>query len=188
MKTITVIARQFGLSRSTLLYYDRIGLLSASYRTHAEARLYSAEEEARLRRIVTFRRAGIPLETIKVLLDSSVPAKVNVTLERRLAEIQEQIGGLRSQQRFIVEMLLQAVLRGEQPARTKDQWVALLKACAFTEADMHRWHVELERSDPEAHQRFLKRIGLKPEQIAHVRAQSQAALTGKNAISPKPSP
>jgi DNA-binding transcriptional MerR regulator len=175
MKTITTIARQFGLSRSTLLYYDRIGLLSPSYRTHAEARLYSAAEEARLAQIVMFRRAGMPLKTIRSVLAANLPASVNRALEARLGDIERQIGALRMQQRFIVGLLKDAVLRGERPARTKAQWVALLRACAFTEDDMQAWHVEMERRDPAAHARFLKRIGLTAAEIAHVRARSRAA-------------
>jgi DNA-binding transcriptional MerR regulator len=177
MKTITAIARLFGLSRSTLLYYDRIGLLTASYRTQAEARLYSAEEEGRLARIVTFRRAGIPLETIKAMLESDVPEKVNESLETRLREIQGQIAGLRAQQQFVVEMLRQAVLRGEEPKRTRDQWVDLMKACSFNEADMRAWHVALERDDPKAHALFLRRIGLRPAEIERIREHCRSVLT-----------
>ncbi|ACB76294.1 MerR family transcriptional regulator [Opitutus terrae] len=175
MKTITVIARQFGLSRSTLLYYDRIGLLSPSYRTHAEARLYSAADEARLARIVTFREAGIPLETIKTILAAPLPAKVNRALESRLREIQQQIDGCRGQQRFIVELLKEAVLRGEGPARTRDQWVELLHACAFSEADMQAWHADMERKNPAGHARFLRKIGLSAVEIERVQVLSRTA-------------
>lgn len=177
MKTVTLIARQFGLSRSTLLYYDRIGLLSPSYRTHAEARLYSAAEEARLERIMTFRQAGIPLESIKAILAAAIPAKVNQTLAGRLGEIQQQIDGLRLQQQFIVGLLKAAVMRGEGPLRTSDQWVELLRACAFTEDDMHGWHAAMEREDPKAHARFLRRIALSGPEVEHVRELSRTVWT-----------
>lgn len=175
MKTITIIARQVGLSRSALLYYDRIGLLSPSYRTHAEARLYSAADEARLKRIVTFREAGIPLETIKTILAAPMPAKVNHALEARLREIQQQIEGCRRQQRFIVEMLKEAVLRGEGPVRTRDQWVELLRACAFSEGDMQTWHADMERRDGAGHARFLRKIGLSAAGVKRVQMLSRTA-------------
>lgn len=182
MTTITVLARRFGLSRSTLLYYDRLGLLSPSYRTHGDARLYSAADEAELARIVTFRQAGIALETIKAILDAAVPARVNRVLEHRLREIQQQIDAARGQQRFIVELLKKAVMRGEGPARTRDQWVELLRACAFTEADMQAWHAGMERDDPAAHHRFLLRIGLTATQAEHIRTLSRT----KWATGPQP--
>jgi DNA-binding transcriptional MerR regulator len=46
MKTYSIskLARAFGLSRSTLLYYDRIGLLAASGRTGSGYRCYSEKD------------------------------------------------------------------------------------------------------------------------------------------------
>lgn len=178
MKTITAVARQFGLSRSTLLYYDRIGLLTPSYRTHADARLYSDAEVQRLARVMTFRKAGISLDAIKAILEAGVPAKVNQRLEVRLREIQGQVEGLRAQQRFIVGLLKDAVMRGEGPARTRTQWVELLRACAFTEDDMRAWHVTMEREDPAAHARFLARIGLSKTEVSKIRAQSRPKADG----------
>ncbi|PTX98913.1 MerR family transcriptional regulator [Opitutus sp. ER46] len=184
MKTITVIARRYGLSRTTLLYYDRLGLLSPSYRTAADARMYSAEDEAKLARIVTYRRAGVPLRSIQQMMDGA-PTRVNRTLEARLREIQDQISALRGQQRFIVEMLREAVLRGEEPKRTRDQWVELLRACAFTDRDLQVWHMALERDDPQAHARFLRRIGLTAEEAAYVRERSREDLQ-KLGMTPAP--
>jgi hypothetical protein len=43
MLTIGRLAERFGLSRSTLLYYDSIELLSPSARSDANYRLYSLE-------------------------------------------------------------------------------------------------------------------------------------------------
>jgi DNA-binding transcriptional MerR regulator len=49
--TIGRIARIFGLSRSTLLYYDSIGLLTPTGRSDAGYRLYSEDDRKRLERI-----------------------------------------------------------------------------------------------------------------------------------------
>ena len=40
--TVGRLARRFGLARSTLLYYDRIGVLRPSARSAAGYRLYDA--------------------------------------------------------------------------------------------------------------------------------------------------
>jgi DNA-binding transcriptional MerR regulator len=172
MKTITVLARQFGLSRSTLLYYDRIRLLAPSYRTHAEARLYSAADEARLRRIVSYREAGLTLATIRDLL-TGAPGRARGALERRLFEVQRQIAGLRAQQRLVAAMLADAVVRGRGAAPTKAEWVAMLEACAFSPDDMRGWHVGLEREAPALHARFLKKLGLSPTEAERVRERSR---------------
>ena len=44
MFLITELAREFGLSRSTLLYYNRIGLLRPAGRSMAGYRLYSTKD------------------------------------------------------------------------------------------------------------------------------------------------
>lgn len=178
MKTITALGRQYGLSRTTLLYYDRLKLLSPTYRTGADARLYSDSDEAKLGQIVTYRKAGIPLESIRRMLESA-PGHVNQRLEKRLAEIQQQIGALRAQQRFVVEMLKDAVLRGERPARDRKQWVQLLRACDFTDQDMRAWHVAMERDNPKGHARFLKNIGFSSTEAADVRARARERLTAQ---------
>ena len=53
MYTIGKLAKKFDLSRSTLLYYDSIGLLKPSSRTESEYRQYSEDDAARLEQICT---------------------------------------------------------------------------------------------------------------------------------------
>jgi len=67
--TIGRLAKTVGLSRSTLLYYDRLGLLSPINRSEGNYRLYSAGEVERLRRICTYREMGISLKQIGELID-----------------------------------------------------------------------------------------------------------------------
>ena len=58
----------FNLSRSTLLYYHRIGLLRPNARSPAGYRLYSDDDKERLTAICNFRQAGLGLEEIRKLL------------------------------------------------------------------------------------------------------------------------
>jgi DNA-binding transcriptional MerR regulator len=51
MTTISALARRFHLSRSTLLYYDRIGLLRPGGRSLKAYRQYGETEVARLEQI-----------------------------------------------------------------------------------------------------------------------------------------
>ena len=51
MYTIGQLVKRYGLSRSTLLYYDRIGLLSASARSDANYRLYTDKDLQRMSQI-----------------------------------------------------------------------------------------------------------------------------------------
>ena len=63
------LAQRFGLSRSTLLYYDSIGLLTPSERTPANYRIYSDKDIRRMEQIAVYREAGLPLQTIGAMLD-----------------------------------------------------------------------------------------------------------------------
>ena len=59
MESIGQVGRRFGISRSTLLYYDRIGLLRASARTGARYRRYSEEDARRLELVRLYRAADL---------------------------------------------------------------------------------------------------------------------------------
>jgi len=171
MATISILARRFQLSRSTLLYYDRIGLLRPGGRTAKAYRHYGAAEMARLEQICTYRRAGVPLREIRRLLDGP-PQAATPLLERRLQELEQDIQRLRDQQRLVAGLLQNPALLEGLQAMDKATWVSLLRASGFTEADMDRWHVAFEATDPDRHGRFLAFLGLPEEEVARVRAWS----------------
>src|SRR5690349_23489523 len=102
MKTysISTIARACSLSRSTLLYYDRLGLLKPSGRTGSGYRYYTAAEQTRLERIGHFRQAGLTLKEIRAVLSSGGKPGARL-LERRLRETGEKMAGLKNQQRLL---------------------------------------------------------------------------------------
>jgi len=176
MTTIRQLAAEFGLTRSTLLYYDRIGLLRPDYRTAAGYRLYNAADRARLAEICRYRAAGLTLEKISTLLDVSTRPKsaVNAALHARLTALNREIAALRRQQQVVVNLL------GPQPrARrtrimTKERWVALLRAAGMDDAEMRQWHVAFERQSPEAHRDFLESLGIPGAEIRRIRQTSRA--------------
>jgi DNA-binding transcriptional MerR regulator len=69
MLTVTRLARSCGLSRSTLLYYESIGLLRPPARNNGNYRCYSERDLLRLQQICVYRDAGLKLEDIRALLD-----------------------------------------------------------------------------------------------------------------------
>lgn len=84
------LAGQTGLTVRTLHHYDEIGLCSASQRTAAGHRRYSAGDVARLHRIVALRGFGFGLAEIATLLDAS-PPDVRELLERQYVQAAQQI-------------------------------------------------------------------------------------------------
>ena len=185
MLTISQLARRFDLSRSTLLYYDSIGLLSPSSRSRANYRLYSREDVERMERIDLYRRAGLPLKAVARILDSGRSAATEL-LGLRLRALNQEIRTLRRQQQMIVGLLQSEMALRETRTLDKEGWVAILRATGLSDDDMLRWHVEFERLTPQAHQDFLESLGLEDEEIAGIRERSrQAAPPAGEAPAPR---
>jgi hypothetical protein len=54
-----------------------------------------------------------------------------------------------------------------------DQWVAMFRDIGLNDAQMHQWHKLFETRHPDGHQGFLEWLGLPPEDIARIRANSR---------------
>lgn len=171
MYQITELARHFGLSRSTLLYYDQIGLLTPSGRSAAGYRRYSSEDRERLAAICNFRQAGLTIEDIRRVLSREEDTD-RLVLRRRMREIGDEIRILQTQQRVLGKML-QIQSLGELPVTVdKQAWIEMLRAAGMDEAAMSRWHVEFERRAPEAHHQFLLTLGISEDEALVIRKWS----------------
>ena len=179
MKTYSIskLARAFGLSRSTLLYYDRLGLLPPSGRTGAGYRRYTDKDQRRLERICHFREAGLTLKEIRTVLSSGGKPDAKL-VEKRMRETAESILGLRNQQRLLAGMLSRIASGKPPPAVDKKMWVEMLRAAGMDQNAMHRWHVEFERRAPEGHHEFLTSLGIPREEVARIRRWSLGEGTG----------
>lgn len=195
--TIGELGRQCRLSRATLLYYDRLGLLQPKNRTEANYRLYGPDDVARLQRICFYRAMGIPLKDIARLLDCAADAgPAAAILQRRLESLEEEIAARQEQQRQIVRLMEQLALhkttsrRGPRASRpgaaphsltsqenamvSKQRWIEIMQAAGFSEQAMHQWHRSFEAMEPQAHQEFLESLGIPAAEIARIREASRA--------------
>ena len=172
MFTIGQVAKKYGLSRSTLIYYDNIGILTPSGRSESNYRLYSDNDLKKMDRMMLFRSAGLSLDSIPSLLDKKGD-DLNSSLEHRLSSINNEIQGLRNQQKVILTILEnESAVKGTRVI-TKETWVSLLKAAGLDEDGMRNWHVEFEKTSPEAHQDFLESIGIEKDEIISIREWSK---------------
>jgi DNA-binding transcriptional MerR regulator len=176
--SISKLARAFGLSRSTLLYYDRIGLLKPSGRTGSGYRYYSDRDYRQLERICHFREAGLMLKEIRGFLSSG--GKPGVTLlDRRMRETAANIVDLKNQQRVLAGML-SSFASGNSPSPVdKKLWVEMLQAAGMNQKARKRWHTEFERRAPEAHNEFLLSLGIPREEVAKIRCWSRGETPGE---------
>ncbi len=102
--SISNLAREFGLSRSTLLYYDSIGLLSPQKRSKGDYRVYSQEQYEKLWQICQLRDTGLSLKEIAVIIGQGGSHRGKL-LRQRLSAINSEISQLRRQQKVIVDLL-----------------------------------------------------------------------------------
>jgi len=172
MLTISRMARKYHLSRSTLLYYDRIGLLSPHQRTGSGYRVYSERDCLLMDEISRLRNAGIPLREIRKLISGGSSRRAEI-LRMRLRAINEEISHLRKQQNFIINLLDDKALVGSARVMTKGKWIDCLRKAGLDESGMDRWHAEFEASAPEAHQDFLESLNLNPDEICFIRKRGR---------------
>ena len=141
---------------------------------------------------------GIPLKQIGELIEEGNrdDTTTETMLERHLQSLGREIESLRKQQRQVVMLLEQITSRTSQrgsgnrkvrrsraqskgrkkpkPAKedemiTKDRWVEIMRAAGLSDDDMHNWHRQFERLEPDAHQEFLESLGIAPEEIRKIR-------------------
>jgi hypothetical protein len=56
---------------------------------------------------------------------------------------------------------------------SKDDWVAMFREIGLTDDDMMKWHRLFETRHPEGHANFLAWLGIAPDEIASIRANSR---------------
>jgi DNA-binding transcriptional MerR regulator len=172
--TVSTLARRCGLSRSTLLYYESMGLLRRPPRTDGNYRVYGDADLLRLQQIGLYRKVGLSLAAIRTVLDQPLGGAAAV-LRRRLADIDRDIEMLRGHQRAILRLLKKSRAFRRTEMMTKDKWVAIMRGAGFTATDMGRWHAEFEKSAPDEHQEFLEFLHIQPDEITAIRESSRKA-------------
>jgi MerR family transcriptional regulator, thiopeptide resistance regulator len=163
--SIGQLARRCGVSRATLLYYEELGLLAPG-RSSAGYRRYTETDAARAEQIRSYRATGLGMDAIAALLSEAPGAGL---LQDRLRDIHTEIRRLREQQAVLERLLGQA---GGEPM-TKERWTALQRAAGVDDAAMARWHALFEQQAPEAHEDFLRSLGIDEEDIARIRGWSR---------------
>jgi DNA-binding transcriptional MerR regulator len=163
MYTISRIARIFRLSRSTLLYYDSIGLLRPYGRSEKGYRLYCEEDRRRLEKIALFRGLGVPLEKIGGYLARPEEGTIPLLMSRMIA-INGQMEALKDQQKAILEMIeAEGSLRNRKPLL--HTLSALAAKAGITEKNYLAVHRTFEKASSEAHRRFLAYLGFTDAEI-----------------------
>jgi DNA-binding transcriptional MerR regulator len=169
MLTVSRLARLCALSRTTVLYYESIGLLAPARRGPGKYRVYSETDLSRLRQICLWRGAGLKLDDIQAIL-AQPESGVSAVLKRRLMELEAEIQAKRNQQKSIL-----LLLREKETQMTKEKWTSIMSAAGLSDEAMRRWHGEFERAAPEDHREFLEYLHIPGTEIETIREWSRKA-------------
>lgn len=173
MLTISRLAKKFNLSRSTLIYYDKIGLLRPSARSESNYRIYTKADAKTLELICVYRHTGMPLKKIKKIIRAKAGGVVS-RLEDRLIELNAEIQALRKQQQHILNLLKSTDLKKKARIMDKAGWIEILRSSGMDGQAMLKWHSEFERLSPESHQDFLESLGIDGHEIQAIRKQARS--------------
>ncbi|MEJ6475624.1 MerR family transcriptional regulator [Pseudoalteromonas piscicida] len=139
MYRISELAEKAGLSRSTLLYYEKLGLLHSARQANGY-RLYSDKSVQHLHLLQQLQAAGLTLKECKSFLDSKVQRSV---LEKRLQQLDAEIAQKQQARTLLIALLGQSSLR--------------------------LWHQQTDKLAPDAHLDWLKQQGFNEQQALHLK-------------------
>ncbi|QFI37896.1 MerR family transcriptional regulator [Moritella marina ATCC 15381] len=168
MLTVTQLAKAYHVSRTTILYYERAGLLLPSCRSDNGYRWYGDKEQKRLESIMSYRSFGLSIKDIIPLLERDDDIKQEQTLHNQFNALEKEIQSLRQQQKAIVMLLEQPTLLAKNQL-TKARWVGIMKSAGFDDAAMTNWHKQFELMEPDAHKEFLESLNIDAEEVAKIR-------------------
>lgn len=87
------LANMLGVSKQTVIYYDRVGLISPAKRDEKDYRYYTLEQVDELDSIITFRNLGVSIEVLKdYLRERNVQSCIEMLKKQKLnvaAEIEK---------------------------------------------------------------------------------------------------
>lgn len=101
---ISEMAALHGISRQTLILYDKNGLLHPAYVNESGYRYYSISQIPYLRLICLLKRMGVPLAEIREFMQTRSVGDVGRLLQGRRAHVESQIAQLTEQLREIQQL------------------------------------------------------------------------------------
>lgn len=164
MYSIGDLCKMFNLSRSTILYYDKMNLLKSSRNEENNYRIYDEEQVKRLEKIMGYRESGVSLKDIQDILDMKSNKVTNILL-RRIEEIQKEIRALKKQEQMVVDVLKEEVLKDKTTHFTAASWSELLINLGYDDRAMLDWHKEFERKNSKLHREFLKNLKMDKKDV-----------------------
>ncbi len=119
--TISEFAEISGLSRQTLIYYDRIGLFSPAVVAENKYRLYSHNQIGIISIISILSDLGVPLKDIAGIVKNVSPKTIETILETQLSIINDKINKLNLLSE-LVELRLESLTTGNDAIKNGENF------------------------------------------------------------------
>ncbi len=139
MYRISELAQKVGLSRSTLLYYEKLGLISAQRQANGY-RSYSKQDVQRLKLLQQLQAGGLTLKECQACLEARIDRN---RLLKRLKVLDEEIA--------------------------KKQKARELLSSMLGMNSMREWHQAIEKQAPSAHLDWLMKQGFSEKQALRLK-------------------
>lgn len=110
LATVTEVSQNLGLSTRMLRHYEELGLVESSRKEGYAYRMYDENAVRRLQQIIILRKLRIPLRSVKLILDDPSSQAAIAVFQRKLSELDDEMGALGAIRNIIKELL--AVLEG----------------------------------------------------------------------------
>lgn len=97
MKTVHDVCKETGITRKTLFYYDKIGLLNPTNRNGKQhGKMYSSSAIARLKTIMAYQSCGLTLKEIDAILnqdgdEEAILQQARTRLSKTMKKLEHQI-------------------------------------------------------------------------------------------------
>jgi DNA-binding transcriptional MerR regulator len=99
--SISKFSKLTGISRSTLIYYDEIGLFTPAARGKNNYRYYSQQQIITVNLINVMRDLDVPVKVIRELVRNRTPQNISVLLKEQERDLKKKIRWLRDTRKFI---------------------------------------------------------------------------------------
>lgn len=100
---ISEMAKIHGISRQTLILYDRMGLFKPVRVSETGYRYYSIDQVPQLREIIFLRDVGVPLSEIADYMNYRTTERLQDVLSKRLSAIDDEVAALERQRTFVMQ-------------------------------------------------------------------------------------
>ena len=163
MYRISDICERIGLARSTLLYYERIGLVQPTRDPTNGYRQYSEQDFNQLILIRQLQKAGLTLQECKSFLAGQVDARL---LEQRLFSLEQELREMEMAREVL------AALYGKVTGHS-------IESKTFSKR-LHEWHIQFDKLSSAAHIQWLQQLGFSEKEALHIRCVSRDIVENKD--------